>query len=71
MVPEIWCTADEIVVSHFGLFLALLPPNSPKSQNFEEMKKTLDGRTKKVTYSGGCTTSSPKKAQKNFVESLS
>ena len=24
----------------FGLFFALYPPNSPKSQNFEKMKKT-------------------------------
>ena len=29
-----------IVISHFGLFFALLPPNSPKNQNFEKMKKT-------------------------------
>ena len=25
---------------HFGLFFALLPPNNPKNQNFETMKKT-------------------------------
>ena len=24
---------------HFGLFFALLPPNSPKNQNFKKMKK--------------------------------
>ena len=24
----------------FGLFFALLPPNNPKNQNFEKMKKT-------------------------------
>ena len=39
-VPEIWCVTDVIVISHFGLFFALLPPNSPKYQNFEKMKKT-------------------------------
>ena len=38
--PEIWCVTDVIVISHFGLFFALLPPNSPKNQNFEKMKKT-------------------------------
>ena len=26
---------------HFGLFFALLPPNSPKNQDFKKMKKTL------------------------------
>ena len=31
--------ADVIVISHFGLFFALLPPNSPKKQNFEKTKK--------------------------------
>ena len=36
-VPETWCMTDVIVVSHFGL--ALLPPNSPKNENFEKMKK--------------------------------
>ena len=25
MVPEIWCLTDVIVISHFGLFFALLP----------------------------------------------
>ena len=39
-VPEIWCMIDVIVISHFGLFFALLPHNSPKNQNFEKMKKT-------------------------------
>ena len=38
-VPEIWCETDVIVIFHFGLFFALLPPNSPKNQNFEKMKK--------------------------------
>ena len=33
------CMADVIVISHFGLFFALLPPNSPKKQNFEKTKK--------------------------------
>ena len=39
MVPEICCMTDVIVISHFGLFFALLSPNSPKNQNFEKMKK--------------------------------
>ena len=40
MVPEISCMTNVIVISHFGLFFALLPPNNPKNQNFEKMKKT-------------------------------
>ena len=52
MVPEIWCVADVIVISHFGLGFALLPPhpppppaspppspNSPKNQNLKKIKK--------------------------------
>ena len=39
MLPEIWCVTDVIVISHFGLLFAILPPNSPKNQNFEKMKK--------------------------------
>ena len=39
MVPEIWYVMDVIVISHFGLFFALLPPNSQKNQNFEKVKK--------------------------------
>ena len=39
-VPEIWHMTDVIIIFHFGLFFALLPPNSPKNQNFEKMKKT-------------------------------
>ena len=35
-VPEIWCMTDVIVISHFGLFFALLLPN----QNFEKIKTT-------------------------------
>ena len=41
-VPEIWCMTNVIVIFHFGLFFALLPPpprNSPKNQNFKKMKK--------------------------------
>ena len=40
IVPEIWCMTDVIVITHLGLFFALLPPNSQKYQNFEKMKKT-------------------------------
>ena len=32
--------ADVIVIFHFGLFFALLHPNSLKNQNFEKMRKT-------------------------------
>ena len=38
-VPEIWCLTD-VTISHFGLFFTFLPPNSPKNQNFEKMRKT-------------------------------
>ena len=31
--------ADRIFC-YFGLFFALVPPNKPKNQNFEKMKKT-------------------------------
>ena len=37
--PEIWHVTDKIVIFHFGLFFTLLPPNSPKNQNFEKMKE--------------------------------
>ena len=39
-VPEIWHMTDVISVFHFGLFFALLPPNSPKNQNLKKVKKT-------------------------------
>ena len=42
MVPEILSTTDKIFC-HFGLFFALLPPNNPKNQNFEKMKKIPRG----------------------------
>ena len=41
-VPEIWCVTDVIVIFHFGLFFALLLPNSPKNENFKKMKKSLE-----------------------------
>ena len=37
MVPDIWSATDRIFC-HSGLLFALLPPNSPKNQNFEKMK---------------------------------
>ena len=40
MVPQIWSTTDRIFC-HFGLFLALLPTNNLKNENFEKMKKLL------------------------------
>ena len=39
-VPEIWCVTDVIVISNFGLFFALLPPNNPKNQTFKKIRKT-------------------------------
>ena len=41
-VPEIWCMTDVIVIFHFRLFFALLPPNNPKNINFKKMTKTLE-----------------------------
>ena len=38
-VPEIWCVIDVIVIFHFGLSFALLPPINPKNKNFTKMKK--------------------------------
>ena len=40
-VPEIWHVMDVIVIFHFRLFFVLLPPNSPKNENFKKMKKRL------------------------------
>ena len=39
-VPEIWHMTDVVNIFHFRLFFALLPPNSPKNQNFKKMKET-------------------------------
>ena len=44
-ITIIWCTVSEIqneayrIFCHFWPFFALLPPNDPKNQNFETMKK--------------------------------
>ena len=42
---QIWSATDRIFC-HFGLFFVLLPPNNPKNQNFEKMKKKKQ-KTKK------------------------
>ena len=34
--PEILCEMD-IIIFHFGPFFALLPPTSPKNQNFKKI----------------------------------
>ena len=41
IVPEIWHVTDVIVIFHFGLFSALLPPppSSPKNKNFKKKRK--------------------------------
>ena len=36
--PEIWCLMD-VIIFYFGQIFALLPPNSPKTQNLTKMKK--------------------------------
>ena len=36
--PEIWHVTHAILIFHFGLFFAFLPP-WPKNQNFKKMKK--------------------------------
>ena len=33
-VPEIWCVTDVIVIFHFGLFFALLPPLHAQKRKF-------------------------------------
>ena len=38
-VPQILCVTDVIVVFHFGLFLALLPPQQPKKLKFQKNEK--------------------------------
>ena len=38
IVPGISSVTDRISC-HFGPFFVLLPPNNPKNQNFEKMKK--------------------------------
>ena len=38
-LPEIQPLMDVVFIFHFGLFFALFPPNNPKNQNFEKMKK--------------------------------
>ena len=40
-VPEI-CRVTNINIFHFGLFLALLPCNCLKNENFKKMKKHLE-----------------------------
>ena len=42
MVPEI-PSATDIIFYHFGPFFALLPPNNPKTQNFEKNEKSPGG----------------------------
>ena len=38
-VPEIWSMTDAILIFHFEIFFALLPPNSQKNDNFITMEK--------------------------------
>ena len=52
-VPEIWYLTDVIVIFHFGLFLALLPPNLHKKWKFQKNKKTPGN----IIILHNCTTS--------------
>ena len=38
-VPEKRCVMDVILIFHFGLFFALLPPQNTKNQNFKKNEK--------------------------------
>ena len=38
-VPEMWHVTHVIFIFHFGLFFALVPPNSAKNENFKNIKK--------------------------------
>ena len=37
-IPEIWYMTD-VITFYFGLFFALLSPNSPKNQTFKKVGK--------------------------------
>ena len=37
-VPEIWCMTD-VIIFHFGLFFALLPPNLHEKRKFQKNNK--------------------------------
>ena len=59
-VPEIWQVTHVIFIFHFGLFFALLSPNSPKDQNLKKMKKIpqdimLHMRTKNHNHMRCCS----------------
>ena len=50
-VPEIWHVMDAIVIFHFGfVFFSRFPYNSPKNQNFKNMKKQSEGRYHRFTH---------------------
>ena len=42
MVPEIQSAKDAVFFCQFGPFLLFDPPNNPKNQNFEKLKKHED-----------------------------
>ena len=39
-IPKIWHLTD-VIIFHFGLFFALLPPNSLKNEHLKQIKETL------------------------------
>ena len=43
MVREIWSVTDKFFFSILDRFLLFYPPNNPKNQNFEELKKVTGG----------------------------
>ena len=49
-VPEIWDVADVIVIFHFPLFFALLPPKQPEKQKFQKNEKKKNQLKKSSFY---------------------
>ena len=43
MVPEIWCTKDIVFFVILDRFLPFCSPMDPENQNFEKIKKKLEG----------------------------
>ena len=59
-VLETWCMMD-VIIFHFGLFFALLPPNSLKNENLKyEKRKSQKNEKKKLATSSSFYTSVPK-----------
>ena len=61
-VPEIWCMADVIVIFHFGLFFAFLPPLTAQKNQISKKWKKRDRQKKRYIEVGA----PPKKHKSNF-----